>query len=321
MSDPMIKVTRLGKLNKGIEMQSHHLTLVHILFSLNVGIHLVTLEGSARTWRDLEAFSGGKYCGKTSLISPKDGRNHRIAGGHHALPGMFQSYVFIDSTDKLGDIISCGGIIISSDYVLTAGHCIPKKAKTIEISTGNTKKTISKPQILYADHVCRLKGYVLSNPLNLDIALLRLSKKIEFDESVSPACISFDVLNKTDTFYSIGAGDNPDPHESGKHYLQFITMTEGCPYDLGTSAKHPQHSCYMTKRRVGTVCQGDSGSGLYTLSNTSYGIRQFALGVTSFTVVRNEILCTLRRDVPNYYTDFVLMKNHIIDLVKHCLSQ
>lgn len=47
----------------------------------------------------------------------------RIINGKDAISGQFPYYVFLDVRTSVGETV-CGGSLISSEWILTAGHCL-----------------------------------------------------------------------------------------------------------------------------------------------------------------------------------------------------
>lgn len=105
--------------------------------------------------------------------------------------------------------INCGGTIISDQYILTAAHCVEKTTKkwslesvrvgdwdltTEEDCDPNDESNCLPPaidfeieeQIVHEDY----NKSKLSSPH--DIALLRLSEKIQFDGLIKPICLPYE---------------------------------------------------------------------------------------------------------------------------------
>ncbi len=89
----------------------------------------------------------------------------------------------------------CGGSIISSQYILTAKHCcVEATPSNLKVIVGVTCKEDISDNNIYS------VSEIILHP-NLDVALLRLSQKINFDNSKQP--INFvNALNTS--FYNVG---------------------------------------------------------------------------------------------------------------------
>ena len=89
----------------------------------------------------------------------------------------------------------CGGTLISQTLVVTAAHCVINKEterikiKVGEYDFGKDNETLSA---LYdVNNVMMHKGFVQETFEN-DIAILRISQKVELNRSVQPICLPFE---------------------------------------------------------------------------------------------------------------------------------
>lgn len=110
----------------------------------------------------------------------------RIFGGSEALRGQFphQISLRINITDKF--VHNCGGSIISSRFILTAGHCILSRFQNVtsyrifvdsyEVNDNATAYGVKRFYV----H----PGYDLSKIIH-DVALVELTEEIKFNENVS----------------------------------------------------------------------------------------------------------------------------------------
>ncbi|KAK9505044.1 hypothetical protein O3M35_009194 [Rhynocoris fuscipes] len=92
-----------------------------------------------------------------------------------------------------GDILFCGGTVISDIYVLTAAHCLQPVAPTnieIVLSEGNKVNMkadmAERRKVLYA---VIHENYHQSRDFSNDIALLRLDRPLRIDYDRTPICL------------------------------------------------------------------------------------------------------------------------------------
>uniref|UniRef100_A0A0A1XE27 Serine protease SP24D n=1 Tax=Zeugodacus cucurbitae TaxID=28588 RepID=A0A0A1XE27_ZEUCU len=104
--------------------------------------------------------------------------NPRIANGITAAPGQFPSTVSV----RVGGAHSCGGALISQNFVVTAAHCvysIPASFLTVQAGTINRTET---GVIAGVTKVIPHPDYYYDN----DIALLELDTALNYSDIIQP---------------------------------------------------------------------------------------------------------------------------------------
>ncbi|XP_026494278.1 CLIP domain-containing serine protease HP8-like [Vanessa tameamea] len=131
--------------------------------------------------------------------------NDRIVGGTETELDEHPWMALLRYDKPKGSGFYCGGVLISSKYVLTAAHCIkgadlPKNWKLSQVRLGEWNVTSKKdcylddcsPPVLDipVEEVIAHEGYSADdNNQQNDIALIRLSTKVEFNDFVKPICL------------------------------------------------------------------------------------------------------------------------------------
>ncbi|XP_022909843.1 chymotrypsin-2-like [Onthophagus taurus] len=206
------------------------------------------------------------------------GKDLKVIGGLEASRNLFPFQSALYLTFKDGTTSFCGGSIISTNYILTAAHCVLNTfSLLVVVGTTDLNSNVNTQQRIYA------KRYVYHHQYNTetlsnDIALLLLAKPIDFNEAVLP--INLPTVEDTKYSYEnlkvtvIGWGKTRDngsivprlrylntqvlPNSNCKFYFPSVTSSNICT------------NGYLN---VGS-CHGDSGSPLI------YGNKQ--IGIVSF---------------------------------------
>lgn len=123
----------------------------------------------------------------------------RIYGGDVAEPGQFPYQVSLRVKTPIGMYHSCGGSIIASRFVITAGHCYDENREYLVLV--GTHSSLFEDGTSYAvqkwfRHEDYLEDLEADNhKLYNDIALIKTKEKIEYNEFVAPIALhpkSFD---------------------------------------------------------------------------------------------------------------------------------
>ncbi|XP_054719963.1 transmembrane protease serine 3-like [Uloborus diversus] len=127
-------------------------------------------------------------CGKQTI------RNGRIVGGEEAFDGEFPFLVSIRLGGSIFGQHHCGGVIVRKLWILTAAHCVTSHAaKSFVVRVGEFDLTRAEGNHTESDHP--VEKIILHPDLykprryNNDVALLRLSKPIHYDDYSWPACL------------------------------------------------------------------------------------------------------------------------------------
>ncbi|XP_053210938.1 trypsin-1-like isoform X2 [Panonychus citri] len=145
-------------------------------------------------------------CG-TRVSSSRD----RIVGGDVAYEGEFPWNVAIFIREINGDVVhECGGSIISDQYILTAAHCFDNASPSnylIGVGSNDLTSTIK----LKVDEIKLHPDYDKYQFYN-DIALIKLTDKLTFNETIRPICLPFD--------YAVS-----QPKSASSQYSETVTIS------------------------------------------------------------------------------------------------
>ncbi|KAH8419185.1 hypothetical protein KR222_009242, partial [Zaprionus bogoriensis] len=206
----------------------------------------------------------------------------------------------------------CGGTLINSRYVLTAGHCLASSklekygwelhsVRLGEWDTSTepdcvvelTKKRICAPLHMDIEVEKRiLHELYVPNSIDQmhDIALLRLKRAVVFSDYVKPICLPVgdDVRNNNFEDYAMdvagwGITEDGKPSNTKLKITVHVWNLDKCQDKYRTYQMHLNRSqlCAGGKANVDT-CQGDSGGPLMVPTHVGEQEIFFVAGVTSY---------------------------------------
>ncbi|XP_076358073.1 chymotrypsinogen A-like [Tachypleus tridentatus] len=129
-------------------------------------------------------------CGYTP-IPPVTGNGDRIIGGQEAIQGSWPWQVSLQVTGTYPEGHFCGGVLINTMWILTAGHCVANRGKTsFKLIFGKHHRWEKDPEeiVRYPNHICvnrDFSGVYLWN----DIALVQLNAPVYYSDGIQPVCL------------------------------------------------------------------------------------------------------------------------------------
>ncbi|KAK2584858.1 hypothetical protein KPH14_006295 [Odynerus spinipes] len=182
----------------------------------------------------------------------------RIVGGTDAPEGLYPYQVSLKQSGSL----FCGGSILNKRYILTAAHCVVGKyPQYVEVHAGTVY--LNKQGDVYpAEKLIAHPNFSSSKLIN-DVALIRVSKDIEFNEFVQPIQLaSNNNVKAGDVAILTGWGRLGRFDQIPNHLQQINLRIES---QQNCAAKHwrvtDSHICTFTRYGEG-ACNGDSGGPL-----------------------------------------------------------
>ncbi|XP_023949934.1 venom protease [Bicyclus anynana] len=243
---------------------------------------------------------------KMTLSAPKCDYNgvELIVGGENANQGEFPHMVALGWEDVVGNhVFNCGGSLISSRFVLTAGHCTETpnkllrdpKPQIVRLGDQNLNPNVrdnASPVDIPIKTIHKHPGYESPVKYN-DIALLELNADVDFEDSIRPACLwtkpDFPGYSKA-IATGWGVVDPRQPTKTSdelKKVSLSLLETNFCNKTLEDTFNRnwwgfsDSQMCAGELRGGQDTCQGDSGSPLQVASRSNKCIFH-VVGVTSF---------------------------------------
>ncbi|XP_076325862.1 atrial natriuretic peptide-converting enzyme-like isoform X2 [Tachypleus tridentatus] len=217
-------------------------------------------------------------CGRTMSLLPS-AASWRIVGGRESIPGTSPWLVALYGGPD--EVFFCGGTLISSRWVLTAGHCIGNQTDL----SGWTVKLGMLRRTSYSFTERRgLQGifkHSNSNPENLynnDIALLLLDNPVNFGDFLRPVCLPSPDFPLTPGTSCYVAGWGKSRHEESADYKEAahqveVPIIESWKCALWYSKEKVILSdtmvCAGYEEGKKDACQGDSGGPLICRNSTT----------------------------------------------------
>ncbi|CAL1676499.1 unnamed protein product [Lasius platythorax] len=266
-------------------------------FNITDKIGLRPAEIACRQYEN-EIGTGSKAIGRTD-----NEVEFHIFSGMQAERGEFPYMVALgyedEDDDENSDAIkyNCGGTLISSQYVLTAAHCVNnvQEKVPIEVRVGSEdlKSAGDEAQRIPIIDVITHPRYKRSMNYN-DVAILKLRTPVRVASNVRPICIQTKSLASMDmspniSFIVIGWGATSFAEDGSNKLMKTPSLSlvdrESCAKSFNGFNKLPRGLdddmlCVLDTNvtRRSDACQGDSGGPLLMLTGPNHSI----VGITAF---------------------------------------
>lgn len=186
--------------------------------------------------------------------------------------------------------------MISKRYVLTAAHCVGKELTSVLLGTTDRTLPMERVEVMATKvHENFSQNTEWKYVLSFDIALLKLSKNVDFSRLIQPVCLPFQVNNyeypgKNTTFIVAGWGEREfrtSENILSKTDLRFYDHEE-CKTIYSGHKKYFNENILCAGGELGKdSCYGDSGGPLVRKLNDTWvldGIVSDGIGGTCGTL-------------------------------------
>uniref|UniRef100_A0A8C8IBY0 Peptidase S1 domain-containing protein n=1 Tax=Oncorhynchus tshawytscha TaxID=74940 RepID=A0A8C8IBY0_ONCTS len=226
-----------------------------------------------------------QFCARSSIV-----------GGKDAQKGSWPWIVYLLITDDRG-CFSCGGSLLTEEWVLTAAHCVDPHDNPIPDRSSIRLGThsLNEPSVFYRS-ISRIVSHPQYQRLALlhDIALVKMSEKVSFSSLVKPMSLPkpSDAFGPRPKCFVAGWGDVGNNGETLQELKLPIVKQSTC------KKKFPELTdnmlCAGSMKKDEDSCQGDSGGPLVCRSSGEF----VQVGIVSFGDING---CALK-GFPGVYT-------------------
>ncbi len=241
-------------------------------------------EGSVRQIT-LERSGDADFRHKLSEAINQNGPETNIVGGTPVPDGKYRFVAVLIVGHSDGSSGLCGGSLIDSNSVLTAGHCLVD-AVSVDLAVGRTVISQNQGQVRFATAAFVHPRFNLNNNFSNDAAVLRLNRPVTGIKPVRLATARQNALESPGRKLTVAGWGTTSEGGSTSDRMRAVSVpvVSDAKAERAYSTRAPILR-YFPKLMVAAgvrgkdACQGDSGGPLFKASATT---RTTQVGIVSY---------------------------------------